>query len=277
MNIKGKASWFLKASSHYVTMWIAYRYAKDFPQYFVVGFPRSGTSWLSEIVADYYNLPRPRHYYLPVAFAAVLHTHFKPNQKFTNTFYIYRDGRDSYASSYFKSLRLMKEDPGFVRTALYTKLFKGRTEDLSPEDHRENFLAFMKEEYRRGYIWSAHIDEWQQEAKTNQGITILTFEGLLGDSENEMSQAINQISGSVDKKVLNQVVFKNSFEQQINRPKEQHRTILRKGKKNSWKECFSREAAAFFTASCGKKLVELGYESDDSWISEFPSINEITT
>ena len=276
MNIKGKISWALKASSHYVTMWIAYRYAKDFPQYFVVGFPRSGTSWLSEIVADYYNLPRPRHYYLPVAFAAVLHTHFKPNRRFTNTFYIYRDGRDSYASSYFKSLRLMKDDPGFVRTPLFKRLFEGRTDNLTREDHQKNFLAYLKEEFRRGKHWANHIDEWQQASTVNPGIAILTFEGLLNNPEKEMEHAISAISGNVDKEMLSGVIFKNSFAQQISRPKEQHRTILRKGKKNSWKECFSQEAAEYFNERCGAKLIELGYEQSKDWAQSLPSISKST-
>ena len=268
MNFKGRVKWFLQGSAHYITMWIGYRYAKSLPMYFVVGFPRSGTSWLSEMLADYYNLPRPRHYYLPIAFAAVIHTHFKPNAKFKNTYYVYRDGRDSYTSSYYKTLKLIETDPLYVKKDFYIKLFNGKVKDLSIDDHRHNMYAFLLDQFNSGHIWSTHIDNWKKAAKSNQDISFLSFENLLADPESELADAIRKLDNSADDEIIKQVIFRNSFSQQIRRPKAQHRTVLRKGKKNSWQEIFNQETRILFDKYCGDMLLELGYENNRDWINK---------
>ena len=268
MNLKGKAKWFLQGSAHYLTMYIGYRYAKALPMYFVVGFPRSGTSWLSELIADYYNLPRPRHYYLPIAFASVIHTHFKPNSKFQNTFYIYRDGRDSYTSSYFKSLKLIKEQPDYVKAAHYRQLFEQRTDNPTLRDHQLNFVAFLRDQFNEEHIWSRHITQWQQASRSNSSIAFLSFEKLLSEPAAELMRAITTISGSADQIVLEQVIHRNSFAQQIRRPKSQHRTVLRKGKKNSWRDVFTEDSARLFNEYCGEKMMELGYVNDLNWYTD---------
>lgn len=265
--VKSRVDWFMKGSAHYLTMYIGFQYAKTFPMYFVVGFPRSGTSWLSDLVADYYNLPRPKHYYLPIACAAVLHTHFKPNRRFKNTFYIYRDGRDSYTSYFFVMQKLTKADPGSFYARYYKKLLG---DGIFDEDKfQENFYLFLKDSLEKKITWSKHIDIWLNAATSNREIVVLSFENLLKDTFGSLSQGMMQLDGKVNEEILKETIERNSFAHQKKRPESQHKTPLRKGQKNSWRELFTPESAQLFDKYCGDMLIRLGYEKDRSWLENF--------
>jgi len=69
-----RINWFMRSVSHYTTMSIGSRFGEKFPMHFVCGYPRSGTTWFSELLADYLNLPRPNMYIFPIGFASVIHT-----------------------------------------------------------------------------------------------------------------------------------------------------------------------------------------------------------
>lgn len=264
--IKSRADWFLKASAHHLTMRIAYRYAKVFPMYFVVGFPRSGTSWLSDLIADYYNLPRPKDYYLPIAFASVLHTHSKPNKRMKNIFYIYRDGRDAYTSYYFYEKRYVRENPESFYSQQFKKLWGNRMMD--PVYEKENFLKYMDWAFKNKVIWSDHIRMWLKASITNKEIVMISYEQLLANTYWNLHHSIMQLDNSVNKDVLRDIIDKNSFAKQMARPKEQHKTPLRKGQKNSWTEVFSPHSVERFNEACGDMLIELGYVENLNWFEE---------
>ena len=261
--IKSRADWFLKGTAHYLTLQIGYRYAKHFPMYFVVGFPRSGTSWLSDLVADYYNLPRPKHYYLPIACAAVLHTHHKPNRKFKNTFYIYRDGRDTYTSYFFYERKYVQANPASFYSKQFKKLWGDRIFDGAYQ--KENFTKYLDWVFANKMLWSDHIDIWRNASLSNQEIVMISYEELLDNTEDTMQRAIYQLDGKVDQEVLQEVIAKNAFEKQIKRPAHQHKTPLRKGKKNSWMDVFNQDSIQLFNQYCGETLIHLGYVKDMHW------------
>ncbi len=265
--VKSRVDWFMKGSAHYLTMHIGFRYAKNFPMYFVVGFPRSGTSWLSDLVADYYNLPRPKQYYLPVAFASVLHTHFKPNRKFKNTFYTYRDGRDAYTSYYFVMLKLVRENPDGFYGRYYRKLLG--PDIFNDQTNQQKFYLFLKDHLERKISWSKHINIWLDAAESNREIVVLSYEELLKNTHATLAQAITQLDGSYNEEVLHDIVEKNSFAKQKKRPESQHKTPLRKGKKDAWKELFTKESAQLFDTYCGDLLIRLRYEEDRRWLQQF--------
>lgn len=65
----------LRAASHHVTWFLGTRFTKAIPLVFVVGYPKSGTTWACQLVADYMQLPFPRYSLLPIGCPAVVHGH----------------------------------------------------------------------------------------------------------------------------------------------------------------------------------------------------------
>ena len=49
----------LRTASHHVTWIIGTRAPKLVPLVFVVGYPKSGTTWAAQLVADYLQMPFP--------------------------------------------------------------------------------------------------------------------------------------------------------------------------------------------------------------------------
>ena len=85
--------------------------------HFVCGYPRSGTTWFNEMLADYLNLPRPNHYIFPIGFAPVIHTHWNADSYLNDCFYNVRDGRDAVVSAYFKTImKVYEKAPIAIRT-----------------------------------------------------------------------------------------------------------------------------------------------------------------
>ena len=82
-----------------------------------VGFPKSGTNWLCELMGTTLGLPVPVDYQLPIMFKAVVHSHYTYNERFPNAVYIRRDGRDVMTSFYFYWTRAtqMNKNPRFSR------------------------------------------------------------------------------------------------------------------------------------------------------------------
>jgi hypothetical protein len=68
----------------------------------VCGYPRSGTSWVSEALAGYYGLPCYRHYIAPKLHPQVLHTHSLGIGGVSRLFYLVRHPREVYISLFVK-------------------------------------------------------------------------------------------------------------------------------------------------------------------------------
>ena len=56
----------LRIASHHVTWFLGTRFPKSIPLVFVLGYPKSGTTWACQLAADYLQLPFPRYSLLPV-------------------------------------------------------------------------------------------------------------------------------------------------------------------------------------------------------------------
>jgi hypothetical protein len=68
----------------------------------VTGYPRSGTSWISEILSSYYGLPCFRKYKTPKFTSQVFHTHSILYPRLNRSFYVSRSLEDVLVSLFAK-------------------------------------------------------------------------------------------------------------------------------------------------------------------------------
>src|SRR5208283_4194402 len=71
----------------------------------VAEHPRSGGTWVAEMLADYFQMPFPKYNRLPLACPAIVHTHLWYSPRMPQAVFVVRDGRDLVVSSYFSILK----------------------------------------------------------------------------------------------------------------------------------------------------------------------------
>ena len=268
---RAKTSRIAKATAHHVTMWLGTRYPDVFPMVFVLGFPKSGTTWACQLIADYLRLPTPQFAILPHTFEAVVHGHQLPTPRHKPLVYVVRDGRDALVSLYFMLLRSARG--GETR---YRHLLPGIDEsadDLRP--HAASFLEkVMRDTPTSPAPWGEHCRAFFGARDGGARCGLLRYEGLLDDGPGELARCVRDLTG--DEPETDRVRFaidKYAFSRVSNRkPGEEDRSShQRKGVAGDWKNHFTREAAEVFDRHAGDALVELGYEPDRSWVARCES------
>ena len=269
----GKARWFLEGSSHYMTMFIGKKWGNHFPMHFVCSFPRSGSTWLSEMIADYLNLPRPKNYIFPIGFSSVVHTHVSPKFGLNDCFYIYRDGRDCYLSFYYYLIKRLEEDgPKFKEYHFWVKKF-GHVN--YQENLKRNFCIYLEELLKKKWHWGNHVSGWIENSRAEHKVVPVQFELLRKEPYNSLRGICLEKFGEVSEEVLKDTIQRQSLQKQKNRSKDQHRTYIRKGESGDWKTLFCSESAQMFDYYAGKTLLQVGYEENTDWVYNFKNqVNE---
>ncbi|HRQ73177.1 MAG TPA: sulfotransferase domain-containing protein [Phycisphaerales bacterium] len=266
----------MRAASHRVTWMLGTRFPEAIPLTFVVGYPKSGTVWASQLVADYLQLPYPRFSLLPVGFEAVVHGHQVVRDDYRRCVYTLRDGRDVMCSHYFF---LARRIPGGDRAAVPRSLrahFPGLT---NKADVRGNLPRFIEAQARLHHSspvnWAEHVRSWLAR-KDRSGVVMLRYEDLLADAAGALIAAMPALTGEpADEEQARATADRFSFARQARRRAgREGASFLRKGSSGDWTNHFTREAAEVFDRALGETLVECGYERDRSWVSRVGGAGE---
>lgn len=256
------------AASHHVTFFLGRRFPSAVPLVYVVGYPKSGTTWACQVIADCMLLPFPRHSLLPLGCAAVVHGHELVRRDYPRGVYSIRDGRDAVISSYFFFLRGVPDtdDPPLPRRIRrYFPRLKNK------HDVAGNLVPFIEEEMRRprfGHHWGGHVRAYYDVAHPR--MPMLKYEDMLNDGAEHVAQCISKLTGDEpDVRRAQAALDKYSFARQAKRQpgQEDRDRFLRKGQAGDWRNYFTKEAAEIFDHHCGEMLVRSGYEPDRSWVS----------
>ena len=259
---------YMEVLSHHITIWIGKHYGPHFPMYFVCGYPRSGTTWFSQMLGNYMNLPNPEHYIFPIGFAAIIHTHASANHKLKNCFYIVRDGRDAMVSLYFYTILKMQKGHFPVRQH-FIDLFGN---DFASNDIKKNLPKFLEDQFSNPIgcpeHWGIHTSMWLDHARNNPNeVVIIRYESLLQNPVVEFKKALSTLLDSIDDDLITEIVKLQDLNLQRKRPEKYHRTYLRKGQSGDWKNYFTYESAEIFNHYAGEALINLGYEDNHKWVS----------
>lgn len=273
-HIKPKATLFVEEKLRRVargaTRQIVTRRGAELGMWNGAGYPKSGTVWLCKQLGSALGLPAPIDYQLPIMMQSVIHSHWMYDERFGPSVYIRRDGRDVVVSMYFHWMRglVLKRDPKYS-AALAEIFHKLYGPSFDPDDAVGNMPKFIEYQMTvapttRGVTWQDHIRAWWDQPNVGH----VSYENLLVDGVNELSQAIEKAQGTpVDRRLVELAVERHAFKTETGRAAgEEHRgSFLRKGIAGDWVEHFSREAGEVFDQFAGQDLVDFGYEADRTW------------
>lgn len=251
--------------SHQVTFWLGKRFRKAVPLMFVLGYPKSGTSWVCQLLADYFRLPFPQHSILPIGFPAVVHGHELPSNKFPIGVYVVRDGRDVMVSSYFHMRGDLLAGGKFNR---YSEVFRSFDLNAPAEVNLPKFIESQAAvPLCRDGNWGKHVTAYFQ--LKEPGLKLLRYEDLRSEPVAAFSTLLETMTGSpADVYQAEESIGRFSFERLAGRRANSENTnsYLRKGVIGDWRNHFNRESAQAFDKHFGEALIHCGYESDHSWV-----------
>lgn len=244
---------------------MVYTCSSLFPLYIVTEHPKSGGTWLGQILSEYFDVPFPRNGF-PVFTSSVMHGHYRYFPTMKNVFVLFRDGRDVMVSYYFHCM--------FLKEGLNNKIYRRTRNDLKFEDYNDvkrnlpRFIEYLyKKKPRFDYTWSEFVQSW-----VNRDVSVLYYENMLIDAYAEVSKAISETTSTeVDRQKLESVIEKYSFAKQTGRLQgnEDRNSFLRKGIAGDWKNYFNKNSCAVFDKYAGRELIMLGYEDNNEWTKQF--------
>lgn len=261
----------------------------------VCGYPKSGTTWVTHMVAQYLGIPFVHVYYLPQTFQGQLHHHWDYHPSFDRSIYVIRDGRDVMISIYMNTIKNLMYRKGelsnlgkssITRTLVnnighYSNLNRRMRflfgNKFDPWDLKNNLPRFIEAEMQKPFIhavnqtWPNHVKEWKMNG--NQTVFV-KYEELLDDCERTLSNTLEEfLNEEINMDDLTYAVDRYSFKRQTGRkPGEEDRTsFARKGIKDDWKNHFTKQACEVFDYYAGDLLVELEYETNRNWVDKFSS------
>jgi hypothetical protein len=249
------------------------------PLHMITEFPKSGGTWLAQMVAEYLGIPFPRN--RPPGFReCVLHGHFRPHPSFNSlrrVLWLVRDGRDVLVSLYHHYLVWNDRTRMFPKETLY---YRSRLQFKDYLDVRSNLPVFI--EYMFTHVpsrlhqfthpgnWASFNSAWfAQRALSSRRLAQVRYEDLLGGRVDALACALAETGEcEVDTGRLSAVAEHHRFERQTQRAngQEDKASFLRKGVSGDWRNHFTPTTAQVFDHYAGAVLIALGYESDHGWV-----------
>ena len=247
------------AVSHRLSWELGKLFPRALPFVYVCGYPKSGTSWVSQLLSYCLDIPHVQQSIFPIGFPAVLQGHRPVSRRFHRSVYVIRDGRDAMVSSYFHERGLAAASTG-SRNA------------VTADRVRAELPGFIARQVRRPFgsplNWGEHVTGYFEMGEN--AMALIRYEELLRAGQSVLRNALsNIVERGVREELISAALERYSFKKQSGRNPgvEQQNSYLRKGVTGDWKEYFTPEAAAVFNEHFGQPLIVSGYEQDSGWVS----------
>ncbi len=259
---------------------ILLRYLTQFiPVYLVNEFPKSGGTWLGQMISTYLEIPFPRNS-RPAYETSIFHGHYLPRKSMNylnKLFFLIRDGRDVIISQYFHMLfenektKLSPNAVSYYRNLVKFENYSDVSSNLSQFiDFIFNFKHPKSRKFEDEGNWTSFNKLWlNQSFISKDKITIVKYENLLKNTYKEMFSILSTLNlNNIQEERLRNIVEIYKFENQAKRKRgiENKNSFLRKGISGDWKNYFNKESAKTFDRFAGDMLIQLGYEKNKKWI-----------
>ena len=153
----------LRQLAHHVSWFLGTRFPKAIPLVFVVGYPKSGTTWASDLIADSLQIPWPRFSLLPVGFEAVLHGHERVSKRYLRGVYVMRDGRDVMMSQYFFLTRRIADGDHPAMSGRDRRALSGMVNKAHVRENLPRFIDQMMTNPESSPVnWADHLRSYYE-------------------------------------------------------------------------------------------------------------------
>lgn len=242
---------------------LAHGFTRLIPLYVINEYPKSGGSWLGEMLSDALGVPFPRNRF-PIFGRSILHGHMMQSWNIRNMVIVWRDGRDLLVSQYYHWL--FKNDRGNAALVYQCRSELGFEDYNDITNNLPAFIEYMfvKKRHPR-FSWTDFVNKWA----SNKDALHVRYEDLLTGPTEHLLRIAQELSGeSIDTKQAQSIIEKYSFEKITGRkPGEaNNHSFLRNGIAGDWKNSFNSHSKSLFNHYAGEALITLGYEKNDSWV-----------
>ena len=233
------------------------------PLYVVNEFPKSGGTWVGQMLGGVLGVPFPRNRF-PMFRESVMHGHYLKPWGMKNVVVAWRDGRDVMVSWYHQ--QLIEHEWNRVQVA------RSRRE-LPLKDYNDiygNLPAFIENAFTRPhsptFSWADFVRRWHG----REGAVHVRYEDLGLNTQGELRRIVGELTGdNLSPERASEIAEEFSFERQSGRHsgEEDRGSFLRKGVVGDWRGRLGREAREVFDRYAGDEMILLGYERDRSWVA----------
>jgi hypothetical protein len=246
------------------------RYRYPHRNLFVIGLPKSGTTWLYRMVAEVPGYVKWSPPYItwtdhtlrpetlerpPIGYTATK-LHCRPTPEHLEMFnaagrpyvVLYRDPRDVAVSWYFFAHNVAT-DP--------------HADHVKSMEIEEGLAWWIEHRLPDFVSW---IEGWKAGADPDVGL-IVRYEDLLEDGLGVMRRVFDHYELGLDDDQVRDIVEKHSFKRATGRAAghEDAKQFNRKGVAGDWRNHLTPELKAAFKQVAGPALIELGYAADMEW------------
>lgn len=232
--------------------------------YYVLGYPKSGTTWLADLLNGYTGYPWHGRGLSPAGSHRIVHTHrFFPRVD-KRTIYLLRDGRDAMISYY---TALSRQSSLAAHRQALQRWLPAPFDMQHLCENLPDFIGIIQRQWRSSIPYRRHV---------LRGLTrcrhVVRYEQLRADPARTLLGALEFLTeGPCDEPRVRAVVEMNSLEHVRKNPRDQHQQeFLGAGVVQGWNRYFTRAAGEAFLRHCGDALIVAGYESDDRWVDHLP-------
>lgn len=231
--------------------------------YTVNEYPKSGGSWLGQMLSEALEVPFPRNR-LPMLRSSIMHGHYLNPKNMKNVCVLWRDCRDILISQYYHSL--FYNDKGNARLVDITRRHFQVDDYHDIQANLPKFICFVYEsKISPRFNWSQFVEQWH-----NRNCVHVKYEDLRQATAKELQRIVKELSNkTLCEESAMEIADKFSFENQAGRKpgQENAQSFMRKGVVGDWKNHFTQEARELFCHYAGDALIKLGYEKDYSWVN----------
>ena len=229
------------------------------PYYVVNEFPKSGGTWLAQMMSAALDIPFRRNQ--PIRFEeSVTHGHFLSPKMLKNVVLIWRDPRDLLVSFYFHCYFVNEHS-----NRILVEMMKSHLPFDDYHNIRKNlpeFIRFVTDTpLSPRFSWPTFASEWCGQ----KSAVATSYEALRANTGEELRRIVGEVSGTqISDNQASEIVGAFNFDkvksERMHNGKDTEMSFLREGALGGWKKHFTSDAE-YMLEACGyhEPMEKLGY------------------